>query len=137
MRLAGVMDEIGAALAVIDGLRVFPYSADRITPPAGIVGWPDSIDYDMTFGRGSDSMVLPVWVVVGKVDARSTRDTLAAYLDGSGPSSVKAAIDGGTYTACDSVTVTGAPHGVESVSIAGIDYLAAVFNVEVTGKGGV
>lgn len=129
------MDELGTALSSVDGLRVFPYSADRVTPPAAIVGWPDVIDYDTTFGRGSDSMVLPVWVVVGKVDARSSRNTLAAYLDGSGSSSVKAAVDGGTYTACDSATVTGVPNGVESVSIAGTEYLAAIFNVSITGKG--
>jgi len=132
--LAAVMDEMGTALETIDGLRVFPYSADRITPPAAIVAWPDEIDYDQTMSRGSDSLVLPVWVVVGKVDARSARDALAAYLAGSGASSVKAALDGGTYTACDSVRVAKAH--VEMVTIAAVDYLAGIFDVEVTGRGG-
>jgi hypothetical protein len=50
MRVAQVMDELGTALESIDGLRVFPYSADRVVPPAGIVGWPDQITYDATMG---------------------------------------------------------------------------------------
>jgi hypothetical protein len=72
--------------------------------------------------------------VTGDVDARSARDILAAYLDGSGSSSVKAAIDGGTYAACDSARVTEAR--IEPVSIAGIPYLAAVVDVAVYGTGG-
>jgi hypothetical protein len=115
---------------------VFSYAAESVTPPAAIVGWPDQITYDATMARGMDQMTFPVWVVVGRVDARSARDTLAAYMDGAGPSSVKTKLDRGIYSACDSVRVTGVPNGVESVSIAAIDYLAAVFDVEVTGRGG-
>lgn len=133
MNLAAVMDQLGAALESIPSLRVFPYTADSITPPAALVGWPDSITYDETYGRGSDSMTLPVWVAVGRADARSSRDVLAAYLDGAGPSSVKAALDGGTYTACDSVRVASAR--IEPISIASTPYLAAVLDVEITGQG--
>jgi hypothetical protein len=128
------MDELGEALSGISGLRVFPYTADRVVPPAAIVGWPDEIRFDGTMLRGMDSMTFPVWVVVGTADARSARDTLAAYLDGAGASSVKAAIDGGTYTACHSARVSSAR--IEPISIAGINYLAAVLDVEVTGRGG-
>lgn len=134
MLLSDVMDQLGAALGSIDELRVFPYWVEQVTPPAAIVGWPDPITYDASFRRGADSFTLPVWIVVGRVDARSARDTLAAYLDGAGASSVKAALDGGTYTACDSVRVATAR--VEPVTIAGIDYLAAVLDVEVFGTGG-
>jgi hypothetical protein len=134
VNVAAVMDALGVRLEEIGGLRVYPYSADRVTPPAAIVGWPEPITYDGTLARGLDSMTFPVWIVVGRVDARSARDTLAAYLDGSGTSSVKAALDGGTYTACDSVRVSTAH--VESVSIAGTDYLAAILDVEVIGQGG-
>jgi hypothetical protein len=81
-----------------------------------------------------DRQTVPVWVVVGKADARSARDTLAAYLDGAGARSVKAALDGGTYTTCDTVRVAKAT--VEAVSIGGTDYLAAILEVEITGQGG-
>lgn len=134
MNIANVMDELGASLATIDGLRVFPYWADRITPPAAIVGWPDPVTYDATMARGADSLTLPLYVVVGRVDARTSRNLLAVYLDGSGAKSVKAALDGGTYTACDSVTVKSAT--VDEVTIAAVDYLAAVFSVDIFGTGG-
>ena len=136
MLLSDVMDQLGTALETIDGLRVFPYTADRVTPPAAVVQWPSVIDYSATMRRGMDRMTFPVMVVVGRADARATRDSLAAYLDGSGASSVVAALESGTYTACDAVKVAGVPKGVEAVSIAGIDYLAAEFVVEITGQGG-
>jgi hypothetical protein len=127
------MDQAGAALEGIDGLRVFPYSADRITPPAAIVGWPEMITYDATMARGMDRQSVPVWVIVGRVDARSARDELAAYLDGSGSRSVKAALDDGIYTACHTVRVATAT--VQTFTFAGVEYIGAEFIVDITGAG--
>jgi hypothetical protein len=132
VNLGNVMDELGTALEAIDGLRVHPYYADRITPPSAVVAWPD-IDYDATFGRGADRLTVPVYVLVGKVDARSSRDRLAVYLDGGDTKSVKAALEGGTYTACDSVRVTSAT--VESIEVAAVEYLGGVFQVDIIGQG--
>lgn len=136
MNLANVMDEIGTALSTIDGLRVFPYNADRITPPAAIVDWPDEITYDATFARGADQQTLTLILAVARLDARSTRGRLATYLDGSGVHSIKAAVDSSgtvTYTACDVVRVAKAQVAV--MSIGGVDYLGATFDVEITGQG--
>lgn len=133
MNVSDIYDELATALATISGLRVFPYWAERITPPAAVIGWPETIVFDKTFGRGSDALELPVYVLVGKVDARSSQTQLAAYLDGAGSASVKAALDGGTYTACDSVTVTQAR--VEVMTVAAVDYLAAIFTVSIYGTG--
>lgn len=129
------MDELAGALERIDGLQVFAYPPDRVTPPSAVVSWPTEVLYDQTMARGSDQQTFPVHVVVSQVDARSTRDNLAGYLDGAGAVSVKAALDSGIYTACDSVRVVKAH--VEPVHIAGIDYLAATFDVEVIGRGGI
>lgn len=133
MNVASLMDELGAALETVDGLRVFPYSADKVSPPAAIVGWPDPLTYDATMARGADQLTLPVYVMVGRLDARTSRDRLALYLDGAGESSIKAAIDGGTYTACDSARVASA--NVEALASGGVEYLGAVFDVEITGSG--
>jgi uncharacterized protein with PIN domain len=136
MNIADVMDEIGAQLSTIDGLRVFPYNADKVVAPAAVVALPDEIDYDQTFGRGSDLLKLDVYVMVARIDQRTGRDALAAYLDGSGASSVKAALDNSdtvAYTACDVVRVASA--SVEPITSGGIDYLGAVFTLEITGQG--
>lgn len=134
MRVGQVRRELARALERIDGLRAFRHPPMRITPPTAVVGWPDPVSFDETFARGLDALVFPVLVVVGNLDAESSGDAVDAYLDGAGASSVKAAIDGGTYAACDSARVTEAR--VDPVTVAGIPYLAAVFDVAVYGNGG-
>lgn len=133
MDLAAVMDDLGDALATIPGLRVFPYWADRVQPPAAVVGWPDPLTYDSTMARGADQVELPITVLVGKVDARSSRDLLARYADGSGEASVKAVVEAHTPSSYDSVRVTRAEFSVATVS--GVEYLAATFYVDLTGSG--
>jgi hypothetical protein len=133
MNLADVMDGLAAALDTIPKLRPYPYWATRVTAPAAVVGWPDPLTYDDTMARGMDSLELPVIVLVGAVDARSSRDALAAYAQGAGPSSVKAAIDEHTTTAWDTARVMRAEFGV--ITVAGVEYLAGTFHVHLTGKG--
>lgn len=133
MNLADVMDELGTALDTIDGLRVFPYWANKVTPPAAVISWPEPVTYDATMQRGMDEMILHVIILVGRYDARTTRDRMAKYLDGSGGDSIKATLDGGTYTACDSVTVQQAD--LQVFVVAAVDLLGADFTVQVVGKG--
>jgi hypothetical protein len=133
VNLASVMDELGTALETIPNLRVFPHWPDRINPPVGLVGWPDPLTYDSTMARGSDQVTLPITVLVGKVDSRSARDRVAAYADGSGTSSVKAAIDGFESTAYDSARVTRCQFN--TIPVSGVEYLAATFFVDLIGTG--
>jgi hypothetical protein len=97
MNLADVMDAVGDRLDTIAGLRVFAYPPGSVTPPAAVVSYPEGIEFDATYGRGSDRMTLPVVVVVGKASDRAARDKLGAYCDGSGASSVKAVLESGEY----------------------------------------
>lgn len=133
MNLATVMDEVGDRLATIAGLRVYRYPADNVAPPAAVVTYPEQIDYDGAYARGMDRVTLPVVVLVGKVSDRASRDRVAAYCDGSGARSLKAALEAGTYTACDTVRVTGAEFDV--VQMAGVDYLSAAFTLDIAGTG--
>ncbi len=132
--LAQVMDELGEALATIEGLRVRPYWADKVTPPQAVVGWPDPLNYDAAMTRGADRVEdMPVIVLAGKVDARSARDQIAAYANGSGARSVKSVIEAHEPSAYDSARVTRAEFGV--IAVAGVEYLAATFFVDLIGKG--
>lgn len=132
MNLNDVMDTVAAQLGRISGLRVFAYPPGSVTPPAAIVSYPDRIDYSQTYGRGMDRIPdLPVVVVVGKASDRTARDRVAAYVSGSGASSVKAVIEGGAYTTFDTVTVTSCDFDV--VTIASVDYLAAMFHLDIAG----
>lgn len=134
MNIGDVMDELGAALDTIQGLRVFPYWADRVHPPAAIVGWPDPYTFDSTYQRGADLAVFPVTILVAKVDARSARDDLSRFADGSGTASVKAVLEAATYTTVDSVRVQSVSE-FAVVTVGGTDYLAATFQVETIGSG--
>lgn len=133
MILNDVMNEVGAQLDTITGLRVWDYPPNKITPPAAIVAYPDTLDFDATYGRGSDRLTLPVLVVVGKVSDRASRRQLATYCDGAGASSIKAVLEAGTYTAFDSIRVMRIDF--DAVTIAGVDYAAALFDVDIFGQG--
>lgn len=132
MDLEAVIEEIEAALDTIAGLRILVVG-ERPVPPAAYVSYPESITYGESYARGMDSMELQVVLVVGRTIDRATRKALAAYCKGSGSASVKAVVDGHTYTACDSVTVTGAEFDV--VTVSGVDLMAAIFSVDVVGTG--
>jgi hypothetical protein len=136
MNVQEVMDEIGAKLDTITGLRVFAYAPDDVPVPAAIVGLPEDIQFDQTYGRGSDEMDVPVWVLVAVNADRSSSKELAAYLNGSGSKSVKTKLDSkanNTYTKCDTVRVTRAETG--PIPYAGAIYLGAEFTVHITGSG--
>lgn len=135
MNLADVMDDLAIALGRVQGLRVLAYTEQDVQPPAAMVFWPDQVGYDATMGRGADTMVVPVGVMIGELSSRSARDELAAYLDGSGARSIKAAVEG--YDGAESYSyarVVSAAPGVYQTS-GGVDYLGATFTINIVGKG--
>lgn len=133
MILSDVMDELAARLDTIVGLRVFAFPADNIPAPAAVVGYPETIAFDVSSSRGVDMMTVPIFLLVGRVTDRTARDVLAPFCDGSGPSSIKAVLATQGYVAMSSVRVASADFQV--VSVAGVDYLTAVFTVNVHGPG--
>lgn len=134
MHLAQVMDDLGEALETISGLRVHPFWSQRITPPAVVVQWPENVEFDVTYRRGGDRVTFPVSVLAGLVDARSTRDRLARFADGAGPDSIKQAIERSSAPSYHSAHVSRVDF--EMISVAGVDYMAATFDVDVIGSGG-
>lgn len=133
MNLSDVMDQISAQVDTIAGLRCFAYPPDTIQPPAAVVDYPETYTFDETFVRGSDRMTLPLWVVTARVQDRTARELLTAYLDGSGSSSIKAVVEAGTYTAFHTVRVVDCE--IEVVDIGGTNYWSAKFNLDIFGRG--
>lgn len=138
MRLDEVMDEVALVLEQITGLRVTAWPPEMISGPGGYVSYPQTIDYDETYGRGEDQFTnLPIVLVADRVTVRAARDTVAAWTAGSGPKSLKALFQARTkaraWTSCDDVAVTSCVFDVED--IAGTKYLAALFNATVVGPG--
>lgn len=129
--LNAVMDAIGVRLNQISGLRVYDYLAESAAPPAAIVGLPADGEYDVTKDRGCDRAVVPVTVLVGKVSDRASRDALAGYVAGTGDRSVKAAVEADGVLAGAAKAVQVKFPAIDIVTLGTVDYLGAVFDVEV------
>ena len=134
MNLAAVMDEVATAASVLTKLNRFAYPPSSIDPPALIVSYPQSVDFDQTYQRGTDQFTdLEITLVVGRVDDRSTRDQAAAWASGTGPESVKQVLEAHAWVACDDVTIKSVEF--EAWELAGVPYLAATFKADVVGPG--
>jgi hypothetical protein len=134
VNLNDVMDELASALAGVTGLRVFGYPPPTIVPPAGVVSYPEAIDYDQTYGRGMDKISkLPIIVIVGKANDKAARNTAAGWAAGSGSTSIKQALESHGYSSCDDVSVTEC--GFDVISVGAIDYVATTFMLDIVGRG--
>lgn len=133
MRLDDVLEQLANRLMTISGLNVFAFPPDALSPPAAVVSYPDSYEYDKTYKRGIDRLKLPVVVVVGRVSDRASRKELAAYCDGSGPSSIKSVLESGTYTAFHEVVVESVEFG--EITVGAVTYAGAIFTLDVVGSG--
>jgi len=137
MIISDVMDELAERLRAAPSFagRTYAYVPGSITPPAAIVPIPGAATFDQTYGRGFDKLTASVVVVVGRPTDRTAAGRITGYLDGSGPESVKALLDGDddAYTSCDSVLVTG--WTVDVADFGDVPYLVAVFSIDIYGPG--
>lgn len=133
MNLSDVMEELASRADHHDGLRAFAFPVKAINPPTVIVAYPQNYTFDATYGRGMDKMKLRLIVAIGNVTERTTRTRLGAYCDGAGTSSLKAHLQSGAYTSFDMVRVASIDFDV--ITIAGADYMGAIFNLDIVGKG--
>lgn len=68
------------------------YTPDAVTAPHFFCG-EVAVTFDKTFGRGTDELEITCRVLVGTADDKSAQRTLDALISGSGPASLKAAIE--------------------------------------------
>lgn len=127
-------------LDTISGLRAHAFVTGDVVPPAAVVipGDPSrknamAINYDCTMGRGSDDFIFTVLLIVSNKVERVSQDALDAYLDGSGATSVKAAIEAdGTLGGIAHFTNVTGVRDYGAVSYGGQTYVGAEIMVEVT-----
>lgn len=139
MDLYTVMTEIDTRLKTIAGLRVAEFGfAKSVQPPAAVQYPPDRINFDGTYGRGSDDYDDHIIVVfVGNANARNALKEIAPYLRGSGAKSIKAVVDATSvapYASCSDVTVQWAELDA-GAKMGNRELLAALFHCKITGVG--
>ncbi len=105
--------------------NVYPYPIESIAVPCTVIGYPERIDFDNTFGRGSDRADVPLWVIVGKTGTADARDALSTLI--ADASSVKSALDG--QHAFGAVRVTDA--SIQEIAVGGVTYMAVKFSCDV------
>ncbi len=128
------MVEIAEKLTLFTGVSIFSYPTDSLVPPGGFVGYPERIIYDETYGRGEDIFSnLIVIMASDRTDSESSRDQVSEWTDPTSNNSVKTFLDNESYSSCGGVIVKNAEF--EVMSIAKVDYLVAMFELDVTGEG--
>jgi len=122
---------IATNLATITGLRTSAFVPDNPTPPIAIVV-PERVDYDTAMRRGLDTFTFKVLVIAQRASERGAQNTLDAFCDSTGATSVKAAIEsdrslGGAANDCRVTDLT--DYG--PLTVGETQYLAATFSVTV------
>ncbi|MFI2437404.1 hypothetical protein [Streptomyces sp. NPDC018693] len=98
MQFSVVRERIAAAAKNVvmptgaPGLTCTAYVPDGITAPHFFIGEFD-VEYDKAYRRGLDAADFTARVLVGRADDKSAQEILDALLSGSGPSSLKTAIE--------------------------------------------
>lgn len=134
MIVSDVMDELGGRLEEIPDLRVMPWAATRIAPPAALISLPPSLTYNQTYGRGGmNRLTLVISILVGWSTDRTSRDEITKYLDSVGPYSIREKINTGRYRSCDTAVVTSG--NTAFVKIAQQKFLGAIFQTDISGVG--
>lgn len=133
MNVFDVAEELAALIDDITGLRVYPFPPDALATPCAIIGYPETIDFDLTMKRGGDSMVLPVYLVVDRNWDRSSAEQFGGFTASSGTKSIKAKIESATGTDYGAARVRSCSFSV--ISVAGLEYWVATFLVDIYGTG--
>ena len=93
MEPGAIRDGLAAAVKTgVPSLNTFGYCPDAIPEPCWYAGEVE-IDFDRAFGRGMDELRITCRLLVSRADDKSGQAALDRYLAGSGPDSVKAAIE--------------------------------------------
>jgi hypothetical protein len=135
MNLDTAIKELGTAAGTISGLRVYPWAAKAVTPPGLIFALPQDITPNETYARGGMRIKdLPAILLVGAAASRTSLAALSAYCAGSGAKSLVTAWQ--NYAGYTQIQAINIPQ-IELVEakLAGTDYLAAIFHLDVIGSG--
>ncbi|MGW0537811.1 hypothetical protein [Streptomyces sp. NPDC003032] len=98
MQISLIRDAVAAAAravvlpAGVGKLTCTGYVPDSVVAPCFFVAEVE-VTYDKTFGRGTDELNFTCRVLVGRADDRAAQRVLDAMLSGSGPASLKVAIE--------------------------------------------
>ncbi|MFI6862643.1 hypothetical protein ACIBKZ_22570 [Streptomyces sp. NPDC050421] len=147
MRMSAVREAIADAARVVvmpagtAALTSSGYVPDAVTAPHFFCA-EYTIEYDKAMGRALDEVELTCRVLVGRADDKSAQIVLDALLDGSGPASLKQAIEAARGAPGD-YALGGLAHDLHVVRMQsyrwyehqGTYYVGAEFVIKIIGEG--
>ena len=127
--ISALRSGIAANLSTISGLRVSDTVPDQINPPQAIVSL-SSVSFDKAMHKGLTLYTFTLTVLVARQSERSGQAKLDTYVQSSGASSIKLAIEsdrtlGGAAYDCTCPQVTS--YGV--TTIGDVNYISGEFQI--------
>lgn len=132
MNLETVAQELSDRLGTILNGRSTPYAPDTIQPDTGYVFGPESTPHQ-SYANGLTRLRMSATIAVARQPLVVAFKALAAYMSDTGPKSVKACLETGTYTAFDTIIVV--RQIVGDVTIGGVPYKGLQIDLDITGSG--
>jgi hypothetical protein len=147
MQIADIREAIAEAAATVvmpDGVPALTctgYVPDSVTEPHFFTGEVD-VTFDRVMNRALDELQIICRVLVGRADDRASQQVLDALLSGSGPASLKAAIEAARGAPGD-YALGGLAHDLQVMRVqgyrwyehAGSTYVGAELVIKVIGDG--
>jgi hypothetical protein len=129
--LTQIRSDMADRIALITSLNCYDRIPEQIAEPAAVVGMPDPLTYNLTYGPTAGTYQIPVRLYVARVDAENAQAILDAYIAPTGSTSIKQALEAGTVSACwHSITVVSVGE-FGSYTVGDIAYLGCQFQTEV------
>jgi hypothetical protein len=75
-----VAQTLAAVLCTVDGVRVYPYPADTVRPPAVVIGQPDVDFADTTSGFCAATWSFPLTVITTRANDRDAQTDMSRLL---------------------------------------------------------
>lgn len=90
--LSAIRTALAEKIGSINGLRTAATVPDQVNPPIAVI-IPERVTYDEAYARGLVVYTFIVQVVVGKVSERTAQNRLDGFVNPTGATSIKAAIE--------------------------------------------
>lgn len=133
MILADVMDELAAVADTIGGLHCYGWPTEQATPPAAWPTYPVVMSALAAFQGGTYRWQAGLWVAVGRVWDKATRDQLSRYTAEEGPDSVVEAYMNHDWQSC--AYARPVEWTFDALTIAGVEMMAALLTLDIAGPG--
>lgn len=129
--ITGIRTALAANLQTISGLRAGAVIPDLVNPPFALVT-PGTINYNRALSNGLTEYNFTITVIVGQVSSRTAQNTLDAYCQPTGATSIKIAVESDKTLAGNAydLRVTNM-RNYGSTTIGETTYLAAEFDLVV------